>query len=75
MLLMKTKSCVYCGDACEETVSLDWSVPDATNNDTVAVRLVLCERCSRSWTAFTADFCPEAVPERRLGAKRKKGQA
>ncbi len=60
---MIPKSCIYCGDACENTVPLDWAVSGAGEPGVERVRLNLCERCSRSWTAFAEDFCPVAPPE------------
>lgn len=69
---MKTKSCVYCGDACEETTPLTWSISEKPADQSVNVRLNLCERCSRSWIAFADDFCPKAEPEIRSASKKKK---
>jgi hypothetical protein len=65
MLHMSPKSCIYCGDACDRTVPLDWAVPNAGEPGIECVRLNLCERCSHSWTAFADEFCPVALPERR----------
>ncbi len=71
---MKTNSCVYCGEACEETTPLDWSLSETGSDQSVNVRLNLCQRCSRSWIAFADDFQPTARPEVRSTAKKKKRQ-
>jgi hypothetical protein len=70
MLNMKSKSCVYCGDTCEITVPLDWSITEPGQHDREAVRLNLCERCSHSWMAFADDFCPTAEREKATGSSR-----
>jgi hypothetical protein len=64
MLHMIPKSCIYCGDACENTIPLDWAVSGTGEPGVERVRLNLCERCSRSWTAFAEDFCPVVPPEK-----------
>jgi hypothetical protein len=74
MLDMAPQSCVYCGDACESTIPLDWTVAAGAADGTVQVRLNLCERCSRSWTCFADDFCPAATPESTSVSRKKKRQ-
>jgi hypothetical protein len=64
---MTPRSCIYCGDACERTIPLEWAVSETGNANVERVRLNLCERCSQSWTAFASDFCPEVTPEKRAG--------
>ncbi len=71
---MTLQSCIYCGEACESTIPLEWSITATEADQAEQVCLNLCERCSRSWSSFAEDFRPAATPESISIPRKKKRQ-
>lgn len=54
--------CAYCGEECQSTVPLEWTIEASADAPESRIRLHLCERCGRSWGGTAGQSITPSIP-------------